>query len=281
MTAVAARPGAHAPAQPPAGERPLWRQVAVPREHGGWGLTLEPVLLGLLIAPSLPGAALGLAAFAAFLVRTPLKLAVGDVRRHQWQQRSRLAGRFAAAELVLITLCAAVGVLAAADLRWLLPVAAAAPFVAVELWFDVRGHGRRLVPELCGSVGIAAATAAIVLAGGGAWRLAVGAWLVLTARSLGAIPFVRAQIMRVRRSEVTGGGVRHSDAAQAAALVVGVIAVMLDRRLTVGLGWLVLLAVLQIVWVRRAPSPPKVLGIRQMALGVGLVLATSAGVWML
>ena len=30
------------------GELVGWRAVAMPSEHGGWGLTLEPVLLGLL-----------------------------------------------------------------------------------------------------------------------------------------------------------------------------------------------------------------------------------------
>ncbi|MDO8389759.1 MAG: YwiC-like family protein [Actinomycetota bacterium] len=270
MTVVVARPVAQ--------DRALWKQVAFPSEHGGWGLTLEPVLLGLLVAPSWAGAALGVAAFAAFLVRTPLKLAIGDRRRGQWQHRSRLAARIAGGQLLVLAACAAVGVRAAPDLRWVLPVAGAVPFVAVELWFDVRSRGRRLVPELCGAAGIAAVAAAIVLAGGGAGELAVGAWLVLAARSVGAIPFVRVQIRRMRHGVGSRG---HSDGAQAVALAIGAVAVVLDRRLAVGAGWLAVLAVVQIVWVRREPTPPKVLGIRQMALGIGLVLATSTGVWML
>ena len=145
--------------------RPLWKQVALPAEHGGWGLTLEPVLLGLLVAPSLAGLAIGLAALAAFLVRTPLKLAVIDRRRDQWADRSRLAARIAAAELALIVAAAAVAV-ALAGPRWLLPVAAAAPLIAIELAYDIRSRGRRLLPELCGSIGIATVSAAIVLAAG-------------------------------------------------------------------------------------------------------------------
>ena len=46
----------------PAGARPAWRVVALPDEHGGWGLTAEPVLLGLLVAPSWAGLAIGAAA---------------------------------------------------------------------------------------------------------------------------------------------------------------------------------------------------------------------------
>ena len=35
--------------------RPTLRSVAMPAEHGGWGLTLEPGILGVLLAPSLAG----------------------------------------------------------------------------------------------------------------------------------------------------------------------------------------------------------------------------------
>ena len=68
----------------------------IPSEHGGWGLTLEPALLGLLVAPSIVGGAIGVAAFLAFLVRTPLKLVLVDQHRHRVLERTRLAVRVAA-----------------------------------------------------------------------------------------------------------------------------------------------------------------------------------------
>jgi len=256
-------------------ERPLWKQAAVPAEHGGWGLTLEPILLGLLVVSSWAGGALGLAAFVAFLVRTPLKLAIIDRRRDQWRDRSRVAARIATAELAVIAACVAVVFATAEGAAWLVPLAIAAPLVAVELWFDVRSRGRRLVPELCGAVGIAGVVAAIVLAGGRSGALAAALWLVLAGRSVGAIPFVRVQIVRLRRGS---GSVRGCDLAQAAAIVLGVVAVVADSRAAAGLGGLVVLAVLQLVWVRRPPTVAKVLGLRQMALGFALVAATAVGV---
>ena len=69
----------------------LWRQVAVPSEHGGWSLTAEPVVLGLVVAWSWPGLALGLAAMLAFVARTPVKFVLVDRWRHRWLDRSRLA----------------------------------------------------------------------------------------------------------------------------------------------------------------------------------------------
>ena len=85
-----------------AGVRPRWRAVAMPSEHGGWGLTLEPVVLGLLVGWSGAGFALGIAAFTAFLLRTPAKLVAVDLRRGRWLDRSRMALRIAIVELLVL-----------------------------------------------------------------------------------------------------------------------------------------------------------------------------------
>jgi hypothetical protein len=258
------------------GARPAWRAVAVPTEHGGWGLTLEPVLLGLMIAPSMGGLALGVAAFLAFLVRTPLKLAMVDRRRGRWLDRSRLAARIAAAESVAIALAATLAVVFAGS-GWLLFAAAAVPFVAVESWYDVRSRGRRLVPELSGSAGIAAVAGAIIVAGGGEPALAVGAWVILAARSVGAIAFVRLQIVRLR-AQAASPPRRSSDLAQVAAVAIAAAALALDPALLAGFAGVVGLALMHLWWTTRPPVAAKVLGIRQMALGLALVVLTAGGV---
>ena len=73
MAAVEATPGVGAVSSE-ATSRPLWRQVAVPSEHGGWSLTADPVVLGLVVAWSWPGLALGMAAMTAFVARAPVKV---------------------------------------------------------------------------------------------------------------------------------------------------------------------------------------------------------------
>lgn len=184
----------------------------MPAEHGGWGLSAEPGLLGLLVAPSWAGLAVALAAVVAFLVRTPLKLAVVDRRRGRVLARTRLAARIAGAELAVLAALAAAAV-ALAGPGWLVPIVLAVPLVAVELWFDVRSRGRRLVPELAGSVGICSVAAAVAIAGGTDSRLAVALWLVLAARSVATVTFARTQVLRFRRTlapaaaspSVTGG----------------------------------------------------------------------------
>lgn len=255
-------------------ERPGWRAVGLPSEHGGWGLTLEPVLLGLLAAWSIAGAALGVAAFLAFLVRTPAKLVAVDVRRRRWLGRSQLALRIATVEAALLLAAIAVAT-ALSGWGWLVPVLVASPLVAVEVWFEVRSRGRRLVPELCGAVAVASVSASIVIAAGAGGRLAAGVWLVLTARVVGAIPFVRVQIFRLRRG---AGAVWHSDVAQLVAVAVAVVAVVVDRRLAAGATVVAALAVVQSVWVRRAPMPAKRIGVRQMLIGLVLVVVSAVGI---
>ena len=256
------------------GERSGWQAVAMPSEHGGWGLTLEPVLLGLLVAWSGAGVALGIAAFTAFLLRTPAKLVAVDVRRGRWLDRSRLELRIAIVELVVLGW--AVGVAAAtAGWSWLVPVVIAGPLVAVEVSFDIRSRGRRLLPELCGAIGIAAGSASIVVAAGRGAVLAAGVWLVLAARAVGAIPFVRVQIMRLRRGQ---SPVWQSDLAQVVAVALAAVAVIADRRFLPGLAGVGLLAVAQSAWVRRPPIAAKQVGMRQMAMGMALVVVTAVGV---
>ena len=246
----------------------------MPIEHGGWGLTLEPVLLGLLVAWSAAGAALGIAALTAFLLRTPAKLVAVDVRRGRWLDRSRLALRIASIQLIVLGSAVAVAV-ARAGWTWLAPLLIAGPLVAVELSFDIRSRSRRLLPELCGAVGITAVAASIVLAAPRSGALAAGVWLVLAARAVGAIPFVRVQIMRLRRGQ---GPVWQSDVAQVVSLSVATVAVIVHPPILPGAVAVATLAVMQSVWVRRAPIPAKQIGLREMGIGLALVAMTAAGV---
>jgi hypothetical protein len=258
-----------------AGRRPVWHAVVVPTEHGGWGLTMEPVLLGLLIAFSWAGVAIGLAAFVAFLVRTPLKLALVDRRRHRSLPRSRLATRVAAIELSLIGLLCAYAQ-RSAGFDWLIPVLIAVPLVAVELWFDVRSRSRRLVPELAGALGITSVAASIAVADGESWRLAVALWMILGARSITSIPYVRTQIVRARRGS---SPLRTTDLFQLTGAITGIAAVAVSRPVLTGAVGVTALAVAQAVALRRVHIPPvKVIGLRQMAAGLAIVATTAIGV---
>ena len=262
----------------PTGERPAarspLRSVALPTEHGGWGLTLEPGVLGLLIAPGPAGLCIALGAMVAFLARTPLKIVAVDRRRGRTLERTQLAQKVAAAELAVLVALAA-GAVALAEPSFWVPGAVALPLLAIEGWFEIRSHGRRLVPELAGAIGVCSVAAMIVLADGQGARLAAGVWVILAARVATSIPHVRAQIARLRQRPPQA---RAAAVGDVAAIGLAAVAVGLDRNL-----WAGALAVLVVIAIQRAstarPVPRAViLGLRQMAMGFGVVIATALGV---
>src|ERR1044072_6957233 len=127
------------------------KTLALPTEHGGWGITLEPVVLGLLVAPSLAGAGLALATVGAFLARHPLKIVTGDRRRGRRFARTPYAERFALVYAAAALRGVALSIYASIDYMFLLPLAVAAPLALVQLWYDAKGQSRGLVPEVAGS----------------------------------------------------------------------------------------------------------------------------------
>jgi hypothetical protein len=255
-------------------ERSQFAAVAVPTEHGGWGLTLEPALLGLLVAPSWAGVALAAAGFVAFLARTPVKCALVDRWRRRRLPRTVLAEKVAAIELGLLVALVTVAAVAAENAFWA-PIAIAVPLVAVELWFDMRSRSRRLLPELAGTIGIGGIAAAIVLADGAGNALAGALWCIVAARAIASIPFVRLQLARHKDQPARR---LTSDAAQGIAVVLAVGAVALDTRTLAGLGAIAVLSVLQVWAARGSPPVASVLGAQQVVVGLTVVLVTALGV---
>jgi hypothetical protein len=171
--------------------------VALPAEHGGWGLLLEPIALGLAIAPSLAGVGLALAALFVFLGRLPVRLALQDFLRGASYPRTRLAWRLA---LVFGLGAAAFGIPA----LWLAPppalaaLAVAFPLGLVQLRFDLENRGRDLVPEMLGAVALSASAPIVAIVGGAPTAVAFAAGALIAVRSLSAILYVRARLRRAR-----------------------------------------------------------------------------------
>lgn len=251
------------------------RSVALPVEHGGWGFLLEPVVLGLLVAPSGAGCAFGLAALGAFLARHPLKLALLDRGKGLRTARTIAAGRLA----VLYGASALLALLAAAALggpRPLFPLLAAAPLGLVPLAYDARNRSRSLPPELSGPVALGSFAAAIALAQGWALAPALALWALLAARAVAAVLYVRARLRldRGQRPSLLPAWASHLAAVGLAAAFVRA-------------GWAPALAVLALVvlFVRAAhglspwhrPVRPQVVGFLEVGFGLLTVLLLAVG----
>ena len=185
----------------------------------------------------------------AFVARTPLKVVLVDRWRDRWLDRTRLAARIATVEIVVLALLVAFAVVEGESGFWV-PLAFAAPLVALELWYDMRSRGRRLVPELAGAIGIGSIATAIALADGASTRLAWGLWVVVAARSLAAIPYVRFQIQRTKSQ---AGPRWHSDLSQVVAVTAAAIAWLVDLVPLAAAIAIAVVAVINVAAVRLAP----------------------------
>ncbi|MBZ9713567.1 YwiC-like family protein [Deinococcus multiflagellatus] len=181
------------------------RPIALPAEHGGWSLLLEPLVLALLLVPSAGGALLAGAAASLFLTRHPLKLALNDRRRGKRYPRTAWAERFAALYAALALGCG-LAALALAGGSWGWPLLLAAPLALLQLRFDAHNRGRDLLPEIAGAAALAAAAPALVLAGGGDARVAWALWAVAGTRAAVSILYVRARLRLERGAPAPGRG---------------------------------------------------------------------------
>ena len=171
------------------------RGVLLPAEHGSWGLIAEPLLLGLLVAPSLPGLAVAVFAFSAFLLRTPM-LRVWRFRQLSSPdpQRGRVR-RFLLTNLIVMHTGLAAAALTARG-PWLLPIVLASPLALWVLRVQYKGQTRKLWPELVAAIALGSPAAAMLLAAGAPAEAAYWAWGALAIKSITSIVFVRTQIKR-------------------------------------------------------------------------------------
>ncbi|MBX7160784.1 MAG: YwiC-like family protein [Acidimicrobiia bacterium] len=262
-----------APAATPR-QRSHLKAVAVPTEHGGWGLTLEPALLGMLVQPGTAGLALAFVPIVGFLTRQPLKIALVDMYRGRNLERTRVARRVAAVELAVFVALVAVAVVTAKGSFWI-PAAISAVLVSVELGFDVRSRSRRLVPELAGAMGVNGVAAMIVLANGGDARVAAASWLVLNARALTSIPFVREQVTRLHGRPTRPGLTIATDAVAIA--VAGSAVAVLPGALA-GAVTIAAVVAYQRISAIKPPRRAAMIGAAQIVVGLTVVLVTALGI---
>jgi hypothetical protein len=163
--------------------------VFLPREHGSWFLVLEPLALGLLIAPSWAGGALAAATLSGFFARRPLKPAFAPVP----SARRQIARR----TLAMWALLAGVGLWEAVILGGALALWPLAPAAMLGGWFlslEMQGENRAAEAEVAGSTACAFVPAACAtLAGASVITPLVLAALAL-ARSVPAVLVVRASL---------------------------------------------------------------------------------------
>ena len=254
--------------------RPSIRSIALPTEHGGWGFTLEPILLGLLVAHSATAWEISAAALGIFLARRPVKIFSTDLVRGRWLPRSTIALVFS---LIYggVALAGAVGAFFTAEGPFWIPVLVALPLALFALRADAHSKNRVLAAELSGSIAMGATVAAITIGSGWDFLPAFGLWFVLAVRDVAAISLVRGQVRRLKGKPSGASTIYAVQAGSVAAVALAAALGAVPWLAVVAIGLVGLVAV---VSLNRPPVEAKVIGWTQMGVGLMVVLITAAGV---
>lgn len=247
---------------------PSLRPIALPTEHGGWGFLFEPIVLGLLVAPSATGVLIAAAFVFGFLVRQPLKFALQDAFRHKSYPRTAWCWKFAAAygAAAALTLAAAVILDSPAIL---IPLGLVAPLAITQILYDASNRSRSLFAELCGATAMTSSAAAIAIAGGVRIVPAFALAGVMVARLIPTIVYVRTLVTRSHGKEA-------STITPLALHAAAVAAVAAFAPVAATVAMIILFA--RAAWgLTHQPLPAKTIGWREIAFGAMTVALVAIG----
>jgi hypothetical protein len=237
---------------------PSLRPIALPTEHGGWGFLFEPILLGLMVAPSWTGSLIAVAFVCGFLARQPLKLALQDLLRGKSYPRTPWSWMFAAVYAMAATTALALVVTLEGPAA-LIPLGLVAPLAITQIAYDASNRSRSLFAELCGATAMTSSAASIAIAGG--MRLVPAFTLagIVAARLIPTIVYVRTLLMRShgKRASSLPPLILHAAAAGGVAAF---------APFGAALAMIILFA--RAAWaLAHDPLPAKVIGWREIAFG--------------
>lgn len=256
--------------RPPGGAVRPAATVFLPKEHGSWSLALEPLALGLLVAPSWAGGALAAAVLAGFFARRPWKASFDPVNSGK-----RIVAR---KTLIMWSALALAGLFQAGVLGgWpaLWPLLLAVPLGGLFVWQDGRNNSRALVAELAGCAAFALVPAAVVTLAGGRPEVALALTAVAAARSIPAILTVRS-FLRAAKGESSGAGLSVLCAGVSLLILVTLVAAKFLPPIAAGWGGLWLARTLWLVGSWRPAWPARRVGQMEAALGLLYVVMISS-----
>lgn len=250
--------------------------VALPNEHGGWSFVGEPILLGLLLAPSGGGVALATAAVAAFLLRHPLRIVLRALRADRSAPRLRAARPFVVVYGAVLTTAAILVVVHAPSWRALAPMALSIPLLAAQLWYDTHNRSRDATPEIAGAVATGSLAASMVLFAGWSFGLALGVWAALAVKAIATVLYVRARLRLHRGAPASRSLPMISHGVGVAVLVGAAIVDVSPWSAPMAMGGLTVRAAIGLFAARKG-HPAKVVGLQELAFGLGYVLLVAVG----
>lgn len=241
-------------------------RLLLPKEHGSWSVAAEPLVLGLVAAPSIAGGALAASVLAGFFMRRPLKLLGGggiDPRRPLAWGCVAVLGVAAAAGLGMAAAWSAPARL------W--PLLAALPAGGAFLWFDSRGASREAAAELAGVAAFATVPAALGSLAGWTPAAALALAGLMAGRSVPTVMTIRAYL---RCGKGRPAPVAPALVASVAAVIMAIVLARAGLATWAAVPMIALLLVR--AWIFLGPLKPQL-----PATTVGRIESILGGIWVL
>lgn len=250
--------------------RAEWRDIVLPREHGSWSLAFEPLVLGLLCAPSIAGGFLGAAVAAGFFCRRPLRIALHERRVARRRLAWRISGVCALLALAAFAIALAVG--GGRWLPWLVPTMVCGGLFSR---YDLKNDGREEVAEIAGAATFAWLPASLAALGGWTSGEALALASIMCCRALPTVIFVRAA---VRGRKIGRTDLKYAIATAVLALALALALGGAKLAPWLATAWCGLLLV-RVLFIGRYPAiRAKTIGIFEAVAGLAFVL-TLALAW--
>lgn len=245
-----------------------FRQLAFPREKGGWSMVAEPLVLALLLHPRPDTLLLVLAAACLFFFRRP-SVALSRVP----------PGPDAGAHLIISFLLASLFVATTVPLllkhggKFTLFFFLSLPFSVVFLAYDRLKRARDPVAEYCGAVGFTFVPSTAAWFGGLPVPECLALMILLALRSLSAVADVRFKLRQVRQLDPKRGPMLLLHFASLAIATALAVTAMVPPAMTA----VFILISLRSWWLIRSPAmrSPRDVGFAYMRTGIAFIALTA------
>lgn len=248
-----------------------WKSVAIPAEHGGWGVLGEVILIGVFLAPSMFGLVWGIAMLSAWFLRQPLRVLLRERKLAGRSKRLRFAAAFGLLYgIILLGTGAAVWIDSPQTVKLTLLVMAAGSFLV--LLADARNQQREAIWELAAVATLSAGVTVFLFLGGWSIGAAAAVFSLVLMRHLSAVWFIRHRLRAAY-------GRPHSPGAVAAVFGFGLVLFIAVTLFLSAAWWMVLVYAGMALYVANSfkmldtSVKPKVLGWHQLAFGLVFCLA--------
>ncbi|MFZ1701722.1 MAG: YwiC-like family protein [Pyrinomonadaceae bacterium] len=181
------------PGKPRMKPRVRLKGIALPNEHGSWGILFEPLVAAMAVAFSPAAIAIALLFVGAFLLRQPLCVWLADRSAGRDLPQTDSARRFTLIFSVVFV-AGLLGTFVLVAPASLIPLVAVAPLGLIQIYYDMRRKSRNLLPELTGAIALSSSAAVIALADDWTVPAAMALWGLFVLRLIPSILYVRSRL---------------------------------------------------------------------------------------